>query len=149
MQAVARLSRRGRMEGVPPGPFNSVGRSVHAGSTLTSRRDHGAEERLYQYVDSAASANQKQLSGIQLDQGVCLSDGQSLQLIGFGFDDASFDADLVHDVLRPDKVMVHVLFARAPLCASYIDVDRVLSRAQLRISATRRCVARRLDYRRW
>jgi hypothetical protein len=137
------------MEGVPPDLFNAVGQPAHAGSSLPSRRDDGADVGSKQYDDSAASANQEQLSGTQLDEGVSLSDGQSLQLSGFSFDDVRFDIDLVHGVLRPDKVMVQVLFARAPWCASCIDVDRVLSRAQLRISATRRCVARRLDYRRW
>jgi len=146
MLTVARSSRTGRMEEAPLALFNSPG---HAGSSLTRRRDGGADVGSKQYDDSAASADQKQLSGTQLDQGVCLSDGQSLHLIGFGFDNRGFDADLVHGVLRPDKVMVQVLFARAPWYASYSDVGRVLSSAQLRISATRRCVARHLDYRPW
>jgi len=143
MLTVARLSRTGRMEEAPLALFNSPG---HAGSSLTSRRDGEAGGDLNQQIDSLPPTNQKQLSGVQLDDSIRLSDGQTLQLIGFGFDDIGFDVDLVHGVLRPDKVMVQVLFARAPWCASYGDVGRVLSSAQLRISATRRCVARRLDY---
>jgi hypothetical protein len=104
MQAVARLPRRGRMEGLP-GPFNSVDRSAHAGSTLTSRRDDEADAgaTLAYQRDPRAAANQHQLRAVQFGDGIGLSHGQSLELIGFGFDDSGLDVELVHGVVRPDK----------------------------------------------